>query len=63
MRSADTTRREPQPAPTSTAPRPENEVPSPLTEDQVIGRSADFYGPGAANTYLYQAVLRRMLVG
>jgi nucleoside-diphosphate-sugar epimerase len=29
----------------------------------VIGRSADFYGPGAANTNLYQAVLRRMLAG
>jgi nucleoside-diphosphate-sugar epimerase len=29
----------------------------------VIGRSADFYGPGATNTNLYQAVLRRMLAG
>jgi len=29
----------------------------------VIGRSADFYGPGAATTHLYQAVLRRMLAG
>jgi nucleoside-diphosphate-sugar epimerase len=29
----------------------------------VIGRSADFYGPGAVNTNLYQMVLKRMLAG
>ncbi|HWT49454.1 MAG TPA: NAD-dependent epimerase/dehydratase family protein [Mycobacterium sp.] len=29
----------------------------------VIGRSADFYGPGAVNTNLYQVVLKRMLAG
>jgi nucleoside-diphosphate-sugar epimerase len=29
----------------------------------VIGRSADFYGPGAVNTNLYQTVLKRMLTG
>jgi nucleoside-diphosphate-sugar epimerase len=27
----------------------------------VIGRSADFYGPGAVNTNLYQMVLKRLL--
>jgi nucleoside-diphosphate-sugar epimerase len=29
----------------------------------VIGRSADFYGPGAVNTNLYQVVVKRMLAG
>jgi nucleoside-diphosphate-sugar epimerase len=29
----------------------------------VIGRSADFYGPGAVNTNLYQMMLKRMLAG
>ncbi|HWS93625.1 MAG TPA: NAD-dependent epimerase/dehydratase family protein [Mycobacterium sp.] len=29
----------------------------------IIGRSADFYGPAAVNTNLYQMVLKRMLAG